>query len=255
MFRRLRRAVVAGTLVALTASASAVVPGNRRQQQPDAHALTAVPGAKLAKPLRDQKKLAWGRSTPGAPWNAFTARRPGTWHAAWDSATGVPSRIWGEGIPAPGTTANAQVAEQFARQVLADHLALLAPGSAVGDFELASNHFDGSMRSIGFWQRAGGKRVVGGQISFRFKADRLFVIGSEALPDVAYSVPRSRLPVLQLRGRAMDALRAELGLPSAPVSQPSEEVILPLVADDTVLGYRMVRSRGLDRRTRRLEAL
>ncbi len=244
MFCRLGRAVVAGTLVALTASASAVAPSTRRQA--DAHALMAASGTSFAKPLRAHRKLAWGHTSPGAAWQAFAARRAGKWQAAWDSATGVPSRIWGEGIPAPGTTASAQIAEQFARQVLADHLALLAPGSAVSDFELVSNHFDGSMRSIGFIQRAAGKKVVGGQVSFRFKADRLFVIGSEALPNVAFAVPRLRMPVLKLSASARDALRAELGLPNAPVSAPGEEVVLPLVADDTVLGYRVARPMTID---------
>ena len=38
-----------------------------------------------------------------------------------------------------------------------------------------------------------GLRVVGGQISFRFKADRLFVIGSAALPNVSVKASKQRL--------------------------------------------------------------
>ena len=40
-----------------------------------------------------------------------------------------------------------------------------------------------------FVQRANGMIVVGGQVSFRFKHDRLFVIGSEALPNVTFAMP------------------------------------------------------------------
>lgn len=102
------------------------------------------------------------------------------------------------------------------------------------------------MRSIGFFQRAGGKRVVGGQVSFRFKADRLFVIGSEALPNVTVATPKTRLAQTALRDRASAMLRSELALPKAPVSQLGEEVVLPLVADDAVLGYRVVRAMTID---------
>ena len=49
-----------------------------------------------------------------------------------------------------------------------------------------------------------GRRVVGGQLSFRFKRDRLFVIGSEALPDVT-------VPACAGSCRAADSRR---GLPT-----------------------------------------
>jgi hypothetical protein len=245
MFSRLRGAVVLGTLATLCTQAGAVVPGSRPYH--DAVTVTALPSAGITKPLRTQKQLAWGQSTPANVWTDFTARRAGKWNAAWDRATGVPSRIYGEGIVAPGSVANAAVAEQFARQVLADHIALLAPGSAVADFELVSNHLAGGMRTLGFVQRTRGVRVIGGQVSFRFKADRLFVIGSEALPNVAFVAPRSRMLPTVLRERATAQLRSELALPaSAPVSAVGDEMILPLVADDTILAYRVVRPLTID---------
>src|SRR5690606_40094887 len=111
-----------------------------------ADTLTALPAANLPKPLRVQPRLRYGLATPPLAWSHFVARRGGTWQAAWDVATGVPSRIRGTGIPAPGTVANAEIAERFARQILADHLGLLAPGAKLEDFVLASNHFDGSTR-------------------------------------------------------------------------------------------------------------
>ena len=104
---------------------------------------------------------------------------------------------------------------------------------------LAGNHTDGDIRAVGFVQRAAGRRVVGGQLSFRFKRDRLFMIGSEALPHVALSAPRARLAAPALSARAAAALRRDLALPTAPVSAPGDDVILPLVADDAVLGYRL----------------
>ncbi|HWU86484.1 MAG TPA: hypothetical protein VN253_04390, partial [Kofleriaceae bacterium] len=132
------------------------------------------------------------------------------------------------------------IAEQHARRWLADHLALLAPGAAPGDFVLVSNHIDGDLRSVGFVQRALGRRVVGGQISFRFKRDRLFLIGSEALPDVRVEQPRARLARAQLHARAADHLRRDLDLAAAPVTPVGDdEVVLPLVGAEAVYGYRL----------------
>lgn len=241
---RLRRAAWIGCLLALTHGAHAYAP--RSGPRIAAETLTALPAANLPKPLRVQPQLRYGQATPPLAWSHFVAQRGSAWQAAWDVATGVPSRIWGAGIPAPGTVANAAAAERFARQILADHLGLLAPGAKLDDFVLVSNHFDGTTRSIGFFQYAGGRRVVGGQLSFRFKNDRLFVIGSEALPYVTVATPRSKLPDAALRSRAIGTLRSELALPTAPVSELGDEVVLPLVADHGVLGYRLVRPATID---------
>jgi len=119
-------------------------------------------------------------------------------------------------------------AERFAREALRERLGQLAPGASLDDFVLVSNHTDGDIRSIGFVQHYAGRRVVGGQVSFRFKADRLFVIGNEALPNVRVDMARSRLARPAVFARASDALRMTLGLPHAPVTQPGDEVIYPL---------------------------
>lgn len=241
---RVRRAVWLGCLVALTQAAHAFVPKSGPRVAADT--LTALPAANIGKPLRVQPQLQYGQAAPPLAWSQFVAQRGTGWSVAWDAATGVPNRIWGAGIPAPGTVANAAVAEQFARQLLADHIALLAPGAAASDFELVSNHFDGSTRSLGFYQRSGGRRVIGGQLSFRFKADRLFVIGSEALPYVVVATPRSRLAPYAMRARAVDALRKDLALPAAPVTELGDEVIVPLVGDHGILGYRLARPATID---------
>ena len=218
------------------APAGAVGPATTRRVVADT--LTAMPSANLTKPLRAERQLRWSHAATAA-WQKLGAT--GTWSAGWDRATGVPNRIWGSGLPAPGAIASADVAAAFARGVLADHLALLAPGASPADFELVSNSYDGDIRSVGFVQRHAGRIVVGGQISFRFKRDRLFVIGSEALPDIALPAqPRARMSRAALADRTAASLRRDLALPDAQIALPGDEVILPLIGDDAVLGYRLV---------------
>ncbi|HWO26205.1 MAG TPA: hypothetical protein VNO30_46075 [Kofleriaceae bacterium] len=256
LFRR--SALVAGSLALLGAltttvtTVHAVVPRQGRRVAADE--LTAMPAAAV-KPLRSQRML---RAAPAATtaWQRFSAATSGQWRAAWDAATSVPSRMWGPGLPAPGAMASAAAAEQHARRLLADHIALLAPGAAVTDFVLVANHTDGDIRSVGFEQRALGRRVVGGQISFRFKRDRMFMIGSEALPDVRFTQLPARLARTSLLARATDNLRRELDLAGAPVtpvtSAPSlgpasdDEVVLPLVGDSAVYGYRLATRMMID---------
>src|SRR5690606_16573126 len=98
---RLRRAAWIGCLLALTHGAHAYAP--RSGPRIAAETLTALPAANLPKPLRVQPQLRYGQATPPLAWSHFVAQRGSAWQAAWDVATGVPSRIWGAGIPAPGT--------------------------------------------------------------------------------------------------------------------------------------------------------
>ncbi|MGE5186813.1 MAG: hypothetical protein ACM31C_32390, partial [Acidobacteriota bacterium] len=191
-------------------------------------------------------KLRYGTANAPASWHRFVAMAGGSWQVAWDAATGVPDRIWGSGIAAPGASADPAIAERYARQVLADHLALLAPGASASDFELVSNTTDGDLRSVGFVQRAGGLRVVGGQLSFRFKRDRLFVIASQALPGVPAPVASARVARASVVAKAMPALRAAVQLPAAPVRAVGDDVVLPLVTDDAVLGYRVTTPLEID---------
>jgi hypothetical protein len=114
---------------------------------------------------------------------AFRAN-PSAWKALWDNSTAVPTRLFGKGIAAPGSMVSEAAAEAASRAFLTEHIELLAPGAASTDFRLVSNHLGGDMRTVGFFQYKNGLRVLGGQVSFRFKNDRLFVIGSEALPNV-----------------------------------------------------------------------
>lgn len=236
---------VAGSLLFLaTTTAHAVNP---RSQRPavEADELTALPAAKLSAPLRTHADVRWAKS-PSAAWTRFEQKLGGRWSAAYDRATGVPNRIWGSGYATPGAVALPQVAEGWARSLLRDHLALLAPGARLEDFVLVSNHSDGEIRSVGFAQMFDGRRVVGGQVSFRFKRDRLIAIGSEALPDVAVDTTKTRMSQRDVGHRAKSRLRTAVALPLAPVTDPGDEVVLPLVADDTILGYRIARPLTID---------
>jgi hypothetical protein len=181
--------------------------------------------------------------TPARPvaWDRFVARA-GTWRATWDRATGVPSRLWGPGIAAPGASADADVAARAALAVITEHLDLLAPGAEPADLALVANHWDGSMRTVGFAQSRGGLRVVGGQVSVRIKNDKIFVISSQALPDVAAAMPQGkRLAAGTLAEHARRGMDHALALPAGTtIGTPGEAVILPLVGDDRVLAYRVV---------------
>lgn len=223
----------------------ACVPGIAGATQPRgatriaADTLTALPAAHVAKPLRTTVPLV-AQSTPPIAWMKLAGT--GTWQAAWDPATGVPRQIWGSGLVSPGANRDAAIAETAARATLAAHLALLAPGADVADFHLVSNQTDGAIRTVAFQQYAGARRVVGGQISFWFKHDKLFVISSQALPRVTAVAPQAKA----LPGRAVATLRAAVDLPSAPVVANGEEVVLPLVSDTAVMGYRVATTYTID---------
>jgi cysteine-rich repeat protein len=118
------------------------------------------------------------------------AQRFGTTGAVWDADTGVPLRLWGAGIAYPGAVDDPALAEHAAREVLADHIDLLAPGSTTGDWTLAWNEKRGDVRTVVFTQSWRGIAVLGGRIEMELAHDRLMLIGSEALPDVGATVPR-----------------------------------------------------------------
>lgn len=196
---------------------------------------------------RDARTVTWDRVPQQArvAWNAFVHDAGPVWRASWDDATRVPSRLYGPGIAAPGTVANPALAESYARTMLGKHLALLAPGSAVADFELVANDLDAGMRTVAFAQNHRGLRVHSGQVSFRFKNDRLFVIGSEALPRVDVAMPDVWVADAQAMKQArawvleVDALGAVAT--TAHATGVSEPFILPIIASGGVHAYHVVR--------------
>jgi hypothetical protein len=237
---------VAATTIALllTATAAHAVAPRFGARAADQGLVAMTP---LRAPLRGHVLVDHGVRT--AAWDRFVAAAGGRWEASWDRATGVPSRIWGEGIAAPGASADPAIAIAAAQRVIAAHLDLLAPGAAPADLIVVSNHWDGEMRSIGFAQHARGLRVEGGQVSVRIKHDRIFVLSSQALPHVTAAIapPARKLADATLTDRSRAALDAAVGLPaSATAGTPGAAVVLPLVAADAVLGYRVVAPIAID---------
>ncbi|MBW2456521.1 MAG: hypothetical protein JRI68_18530 [Deltaproteobacteria bacterium] len=153
---------------------------------------------------------------------------PATW-AIWDQVTGVPSRIWGAGVELPTAMASAATAEKQVRAFLARHIDLLAPGCSPGDFVLVSNDLDAGMRTLGFVQTAAGMPVIGGQVSFRIKNDRLFMIGSEALPHVQATPPGQPLSTDVALKAAESWVLSELAA-HAQAQSVEGPFVLPLVS-------------------------
>ncbi len=152
------------------------------------------------------------------------------WTAMWDRDTDVPVRMWGAGIPAFGAMANPSIAEASARAFLAQHLRTLAPGAQLSDFVVVANQIGGAgdVRSIGFQQYAGGVPVLGGAIGISFKADRLVMVGSTALPNVSINASPRVIDLPKLTATAQSWLGAD-GYQVAARNVPVTRVILPLV--------------------------
>lgn len=160
---------------------------------------------------------------------AITHATIASFTAIVDDDTGVPLRMWRAEPKVAGSVSDAAIAEAAARAFLASHIAVLAPGAAVTDFELASNvrSPEGALRSIGFVQRAHGLRVVGGAIGFAFKNDRIALVSSTALPNIRVAVPTTRLASTTVATRAVRWL-GQTGV-RARARAPRERVIMPIV--------------------------
>jgi MYXO-CTERM domain-containing protein len=212
------------------------------------------PGRVAAAPLRDPLdvhglELADGRvmaSPPAAVWGRSSGvdprvREPGlvrlrdergpVW-VAWSDARRSASGIILAGVQAPGTVSSPARAEAFALAFIERHLAVLAPGSALGDFVVVGNDVSSGIRTVGLAQRHLGIPVLGGQLSLRFKADRLVLVASQALPDVA--VPPRAAPTVapalalaraeaMVRGPSHDLASAKLS-----VTGPDGTFVLPV---------------------------
>ncbi len=151
---------------------------------------TSIAGPTLGKPstprLRDRMIVT---ALPARARGAFASLAQQGWRATWDRDTGVAARLWGGHVDAPGALADPAIAERAARDFLAKHVALLAPGARAADFVVVANQLDGNLRTVGFAQTWRGRRVVGGGLGFVFGRDRLFAVGSSAWPDVAAALP------------------------------------------------------------------
>ncbi|HEY5948689.1 MAG TPA: hypothetical protein VIV40_24525, partial [Kofleriaceae bacterium] len=152
-----------------------------------------------------------------------------SWQVLWDRDTDVPLRLWGPPVAAPHASADASAAEQLARQLLVQHIALLAPGATSSDFVLAANQTDpsGDVRTVSFVQRAFGLPVVGGAVAFTFSHDKLVMMSSTALPKIAVRLPQSSLPIATLASAAKSWL-GQAGYP-VDVKAYGDRVIVPIV--------------------------
>ncbi len=169
------------------------------------------------------------------------------WRVLYDDATDVPLRIYGQGIPVPGSIADGQVAERAARALLAEQIELLAPGTSAQDFVLRVNDHQPawSMRSLAFTQTRAGVPVIGAEVTFTFKKDRLFVLGSTAIPRLTAKVAERRVS----DARAVASARA--WVLSDVATTASERAIagpfvLPLVQADGTIRSRTVLRVTLD---------
>ena len=153
------------------------------------------------------------------------------WTAVRDADTNVPVRMWGRGVRAAGSVANPAVAEAAARAFMQTQLADLAPGATLSDFVLVANERNpaGDMRTVAFEQQYQGLNVLGGAISFAFKNDALFLVGSTALPNVTIAVPTSALAPRAAGQRAASWLAQTQGVAMRVRSTAPARVIVPMV--------------------------
>ena len=202
--------------------------------------------------MRSTANAAPARSATASAWRHFVAADPGgTWDGLWDLDTGVPLRIHGSGLAAPGAVAVAAAADAHARRFLAEHVGLLAPGAAPADFALVSNQLAHGVRTVGFRQSSAGLEVLGGQVSFRFRNDRLVVIASEALPHVEVRMHKSVVAAQQAQTAAIEWIGADIDPARLQAGSASAPLILPLVAPAArgiAPTYRMVRRVRVDTR-------
>jgi len=188
---------------------------------------------------RTHRDLAWRAPSSAGRAHRELAAAIGAHETLWDLDTGVPLRMWGRGVAVPGSVASAELAASTARALLERHLAVLAPGSRAADFTLVGNDLSGGIRSVGFAQHHRGRRVLGGQLSVRFKADRLVAIGSEALPDVKVALTSTPIAEAAARNRARAWILADAA-GSASAGLVEGPFILPIVGSGKAIAYREV---------------
>lgn len=163
------------------------------------------------------------------------------WRVSWDKSTWVPARLFGAGVPAPGSSSSAVAAEKHARALLTAHARLVAPFADPSSFRLITNDLSGGLRTVALQQTAHGLDVVGGHVSFRFKNDRLFMIASSVKPTSGARPLAASSTALEAKARAAAeaALLADVAT-SASAGVVSEPLVLPLVGRAGSLGARTV---------------
>src|SRR5262245_57650452 len=115
----IRSLAFAVTLAATVGDAAAVVQPPQIAGKPE---LEVASGS----PARAEPGIVFDRVPRRAAraWLALVADAGADWHATWDVATGVPSRLWGPGVRVPGAMGSPDVAARFARAFLDRHIDL-----------------------------------------------------------------------------------------------------------------------------------
>lgn len=227
------------TALALIAAATTFAGRSDAVQQPThlPHGLELADATTTARAVRTHTTHV--PKVQAANWRAFRHDIAGSWVASWDEGTAVPNRIWGTGVAAPGVIKSADAALQFSRDMLARHLSLLAPGASLDDFELASNLVHRGQRVVAFLQKKNGMRVLGGQLSFRFRNDRLTVMASDALPHVPALGASIEVSQSTIDKAALGWIQKDFG-PDAKITERQGPFVLPIVTKGSVMGYRAV---------------
>ncbi len=225
------RAVPAAALVAIVAGA----PGAGRAFVP------------AGGPMLDEPALVVAEGAPARRARTVEHVRgggvPAGWRALRDRETGVVLRLWGGSVAATGAVRDPAVAERTAREFVAAHLPLLAPGSRIDDLVLEVNRLDDRVRTVVLRQTWRGLRVVGGYVHVAFANDRLFVAGSEALPHVD-PPPRIRQSRTGTASAAWTVpaeawLRRDTGRAQIAARPTGERVVLPIVRGPGAIEFRI----------------
>ena len=197
---------------------------------------------------REAANVTWTVPTAAtAPWSRFLRANGDRWRAQWDADTQIPTRVYGAGRTFPGATSDPAVAVVAAREAIAAHLDLLAPGSRIEDFELASNHYDAKskLRTVAFIQRHAGFEVLGGHVNVAIKNDRMFVFGSGALPHVGVELPNRRAKPAAMARAAVANLDADYDQVKLR-EEAGEAFILPIIRTRGGITYHLVRKVVVD---------
>src|SRR5688572_26687938 len=115
-----RSIIMAATIAScglIGSTARAVSPRDRARARPAFELASGAP-VRLERDARGDRMPA----RLARPWRALRADTGGTWLAQWDTATGVPSRIYGSGLIAPGAVVDAAIARDHAERFLARHI-------------------------------------------------------------------------------------------------------------------------------------
>ncbi|MEZ4364885.1 MAG: hypothetical protein R2939_01195 [Kofleriaceae bacterium] len=231
MFQRNKVAAI----VALGASMAVAGPAAAVVQPAGAERPLEV---EAGKPVRAHRHVSPGVPT-GKQRSAARLAAVGLGQTMWDDATGVVLRAWGRGETVVGAVADAGVAAAAARRSLAAWIGDLAPGASPSDFVLVGNAVVGGVRTVGFAQHHRGLPVIGGQVSFAYKRDRLIMVSSQAIPDVVVALPRRAARPADVRAAAVAYLtpRVAGGVRAGAIGA---RAILPLVRGPGDIELRVV---------------